>query len=518
LLQNMRWKAEEAATELRRLAIATGRMLSSPDARWTLVSSSLTASVAFTVTWLALAAQPASVAQAGNTTQAKETSILQHIMRFAGVRSGGTRQIRQAGLVMAPIQAGPVQRVIAQEAKPQIETRTLRVGNGDTIIGMLEDAGVNARDANAIVDAMKRYYSPRNLRSGQTFEATFGQPKSDAVRATPVSYTADADDDDSLAARNRRLLSLSFSPSIERQITVNLTAPDGYMAHDLQKKLEGRFQHAGGQIDSSLYLAAVQAGIPANIVVEMIRIFSYDVDFQRDVHPGDSFEVFYNHLFTEEGQPARPGEVLTASMTLSGKTHMLYRYEGRDGEIEYFDAGGRSAKSMLMKTPVDGARISSTFGAREHPILGYTRMHKGIDFAVPKGTPVMAAGNGTVTFAGVQNGFGNIIVISHGNGYQTAYAHLSKFMAREGSRVRQGQVVAYSGMTGLATGPHLHYEIRVNNAQVNPATVKVASGRSLEGSEMKTFIAERSRIDTLVASTPVQHRLALVEGLRDTAE
>jgi murein DD-endopeptidase MepM/ murein hydrolase activator NlpD len=509
-------RASGAVTDARRLADAASRVLGSPDGRWTLVSSSLTASVAIAVTWLALAAEPVSTARASSGAAEQHSSFYDTLLRFAGLKStNGVPDIRTAGLVAPPSMPGPVARVVEIQApKPTVEMRTLRVGDGDTIIGMLQGAGVTSKDANAIVDALKPLYSPRSIRSGQTFEATFGNDSAKREAAAPV---AEDDEGSGVAARTKRLLSLSFSPTIERQITVKLTAPSNYLAHDVQKKLEGRYQHAGGTIDSSLYLAAMQAGIPANIVVEMIRIFSYDVDFQRDVHPGDSFEIFYNHFFMQDGRPARPGDILEASMTLGGKKKTLYRYDG-GSETEYFDAGGRSAKSMLMKTPVDGARISSTFGAREHPILGYTRMHKGIDFAVPKGTPVMAAGNGTVTFSGVQNGFGNIVIISHSNGYSTAYAHLSRFVAHQGMRVRQGQLVAYSGMTGLATGPHLHYEIRVNNAQVNPTNVKIASGRTLEGSEIRTFLAERARIDTLVASMPMQNRLALASGLRDTTE
>ena len=166
---------------------------------------------------------------------------------------------------------------------------------------------------------------------------------------------------------------------------------------------------------------------------------------------------------------------------------------------------------------MDGARLSSGFGARLHPILGYTRMHKGIDFAVPIGTPVMAAGDGTILFAGSGGEYGNLVVIKHGNSYATAYGHLSRFASgvRNGARVRQGDVVAYSGMTGLATGPHLHYEIRLNNIQVNPLTVKVASGRRLEGEDLKTFIAERGHIETLEASLPIEHRLAQASGMRN---
>ena len=254
----------------------------------------------------------------------------------------------------------------------------------------------------------------------------------------------------------------------------------------------------------------MDAGVGPTVVVELIHMFSYEVDFQRDVHPGDSFEVFFSNFFTEDGQAAKRGDILAASLTLGGKTHLLYRFEAENGDIEYFNPKGESAKSMLMKTPVDGARISSGFGARFHPILGYNRMHKGIDFAVPQGTPVMAAGSGKITFAGRAGEYGNLVVIEHSNGYSTAYGHLSRFASgtHVGEHVSQGEVIALSGMTGLATGPHLHYEIRVRNNPVNPASVRMASGRKLEGAEMKQFLAARERIESLEASLPVQHKVA----------
>ena len=274
-----------------------------------------------------------------------------------------------------------------------------------------------------------------------------------------------------------------------------------------------------GSLFTSLIPNLLVSGIPAAIVVEMIHMFSYDVDFQRDVQPGDQFEVFFNHYYTPEGEPAKSGEIMTASMTLGGKERTLYRYETPDGD-EFFDAEGNSARSLLMKTPVDGARISSSFGVRRHPVLGYTRMHKGIDFAVPTGTPIMAAGNGTVEVAGRAGGYGNLLVIRHANGYSTAYGHLSRFAngVTKGARVRQGEIVAYSGMTGLATGPHLHYEIRENGTQVNPNAVQVASGRKLEGDELTAYLTERARIDEMVASLPMQTRVADAAGLRQTSE
>jgi murein DD-endopeptidase MepM/ murein hydrolase activator NlpD len=509
-------------TEAKGLGARAARALGSSDGRWMIVSTSLTASVAFATTWLALGATPASSARAYEPKRTQAALPYELLLRMTGTRAAvpgiaaedSTHLYREAGLISAPNLMGPIERMLAAERdaiKPPMETKTLKVGSGGTIMGMLQQAGASNEDAAAVVAAMRPLYSPRNLKTGQTFEATFGSPKD----ANPPAETAAAspppgsDDSD----QEHRLLSLSFSPSIDRQITVSLTVPDGYLAHDVQRKLENHYQHAGATIDSSLYLSAMQAGIPANVVVELIRMFSYEVDFQRDVHPGDDFEIFFNHFFTD-GQPAKPGEILAASMTLSGKKHMLYRYELADGSVEYFGVTGESSKSLLMKTPVDGARISSGYGARHHPILGYTRMHKGIDFAVPSGTPVMAAGSGTVTYAGPAGEYGNLVVITHGNGYATAYGHLSRFAVRQGTRVRQGDLVAYSGMTGLATGPHLHYEIRVNNNSINPATVKVASGRKLAGEELRAFTSERARIDTLMASMPVEHKLAQLTELR----
>jgi murein DD-endopeptidase MepM/ murein hydrolase activator NlpD len=484
----------------------------------------MTASVAVAITWLSLAATPASTSRAYEPRREQAALPYDLLLRLTGLHSlpaiaaeDPGQLYRSAGLFSSGL-TGPLDRILAAEraaSKPQTETRTLKVGDGDTMVRMLQQAGVSTEDAAAVIDAIKPLYSPRNIRTGQTFQATFGaaeNPPENTADAQPAQASQDDDSD-------RRLLSLSFAPSIDHQITVHLTVPDGYLAEDVERKLQAHYQHVGATIDSSLYLAAMQAGIPAGVVVEIIRMFSYEVDFQRDVHPGDEFEVFFNRFFTAEGQPVKVGDILAASMTLSGKKHLLYRFE-QGGEAEYFDVNGQSAKAMLMKTPVDGARISSGFGARHHPILGYTRMHKGIDFAVPSGTPVMAAGDGTIAFAGSGGEYGNLVVIKHGNNYATAYGHLSRFASgiRTGARVRQGDVVAYSGMTGLATGPHLHYEIRMNNAQVNPMTVKVASGRKLEGEDLKAFFAERAHLETLEASLPIEHRLAQANGLRETRD
>jgi len=491
------------------------RVLSSPDGRWAMVSTAITASVAVTVTCLSLAATPDTRAYEPR----RETATLPYdmLLRLAGLHAipaipgaGSNDLYRTAGLI-GPGITGPLDRLLRfqhSSEKPRIENLTLTAERGESLAGMLENAGVSSEDAAAVADAIKPVYGSKKIRAGQQFKVTIGP--SSSTGSTDDAKSAEAGAQNDVDNSGRRLLSLSFAPNIEHLINVHLTAPDNYFAENVKRKLEQRYEHASVTIDSSLYQAATQAGLAPAVVVEIIHMFSYEVDFQRDVHPGDSFEVFFSHYVTDDGQSAKPGDILAASLTLGGKTHLLYRFASAEGDVEYFNAKGESGKSLLMKTPVDGARISSGFGERLHPILGYTRMHKGIDFAVPQGTPVMAAGAGKVTFKGWAGEYGNFVVIDHGNGYSTAYGHLSRFAedTHVGEHVSQGEVVAYSGMTGLATGPHLHYEIRIHNNPVNPSGVKIASGRKLEGKELSEFMAERDRIETLEASLPVQHKLA----------
>jgi murein DD-endopeptidase MepM/ murein hydrolase activator NlpD len=418
--------------------------------------------------------------------------------------------------------------------QPGVESRTVTLDAGDTLGGMLEDVGISAQDANAVVTALGKDFDPRTLKAGQSFDLTYSVasvidasgaagkapagPRTTVVMVNrkPVVVPVDAEEDDTDSTPESsqpisRLLSLQFSPSIEQEITVTRTTEGGFTAERVSKKLDVHRHRAGGTIDSSLYLAAMQAGIPADVVVDMIHIFSYKVDFQRDLHPGDRFEVYYDYYYTPEGQPAKYGAISYAMMDLGGKQIAMYRFQPDPAEpAEYFDAKGQSAKGMLMKTPVDGARISSGFGSRFHPVLGYTRMHKGVDFAVPVGTPVMAAGAGTIQFMGRARGYGNFVILKHSNDYSTAYGHLSRFAPgmRAGARVRQGQVFAYSGNTGLTTGPHLHYEIRIDNHQVNPLTVKMAQGRKLAGKLLRAFLEQRMKIDNTIATTPLETRVA----------
>jgi len=533
----------ETVFGLRKGAASVRSAFATPDGRWTLVSTVFTAIVSATITWLTLAAEPQAGAGSYEPRRTQAALPYDLLARLTGARPApgivaeDPRHpgYRQAGLVpgLGSGAAAPTavdHALITEQAGVRVhygpDKRTLTVDSGDTLMGMLTEAGVPSPEAAAVITALAPIFSPRNIRPGQVFQAAFlpggtvDEHRAARSGSVAVSAADPFDGDGRASTPPAKLLSLTFSPSIEHEITVKLNDDGEYDAEDLQKELEARYAHAGATINSSLYLAAMQAGIPASVVVEMIHMFSYDVDFQRDVRPGDKFEVFYNSFYTPEGVEAKGGDILAATMVLGGRTRTLYRFETEDS-VEYFDAHGQSVKNMLMKTPVDGARISSGFGMRFHPVLGYTRMHKGIDFAVPTGTPVMAAGSGTIQFAGVQHGYGNFVIVNHGNGYATAYGHLSRFASgmHVGARVRQGQVIGFVGSTGLSTGSHVHYEIRINKVQVNPLRVKVAQGRRLQGRELKAFLAERAHTDHLEASLPLQHTVAQADaGLRDGSD
>ena len=484
--------------------------LATTDGRWALVSTTMTALVAGAIAWMAMGTMPVD-----RPMVAPGRSSLPYALFMKLIRASEPQITNDNADNANP--------------NPGVESRTVTLDAGDTLAGMLEDVGISAQDANAVVAAMGKNFDARALKTGQAFDLTYSVATIDApgptaaprtttimVNDKPVVVPVDAGIEDSSDAREEnsepisRLLSLHFSPSIEQEMTVTRTTEGGFTAELVKKELRAHSHRAGGTIDSSLYLAAMQAGIPADVVVDMIRMFSYKVDFQRDLHPGDKFEVYYDYYYTPDGTPAKYGDISYAMMTLDGKDIPMYRFQPDPAEpAEYFDAKGESAKGLLMKTPVDGARISSGFGSRFHPILGYTRMHKGVDFAVPTGTPVMAAGSGTIQFMGRASGYGNFVKISHGNGYSTDYGHLQRFAPgmRRGARVRQGQVFAYSGMSGMATGPHLHYEILINNTQVNPLRVKMAQGRQLAGKLLAAFTRTRQDIDTTVANTALETKV-----------
>ena len=365
---------------------------------------------------------------------------------------------------------------------------TLEVEKGDTLMDILLGQGIARKDAHAAITALTALVDPKRIRPGQELTLTFG----------PGGPAKD------------RLEAVTMSVSYDRDVAVRRAGDDGFVADQIEKELTREAVRAGGVIQSSLLEAGIAADVPMPVMIELIRAYSFDVDFQRDIQTGDSFDVVFERYFDDRGREVHNGGVHYATLTLSGKAMQVYRYEATDGEEDYFDETGASVRKALLRTPIDGARISSRYGKRRHPILGYNKMHKGIDFAAPSGTPIMAAGSGVIEMAGRNGAYGNYVRIRHKGSYATAYAHLSKLGRgiTAGGRVKQGQIIGYVGSTGRSTGPHLNYEVLRDGQQVNPQKVKMPSGRKLEGAELARFQAEREEMDRLVAALPLEPALA----------
>ncbi len=386
---------------------------------------------------------------------------------------------------------------IADETARDIR-KVIEVRPGDTLYGVLVGAGVTEDEAKNAVGAISDVFSPRALRAGQEI----------TLNITTASGTRRRDADP-------QLMSLSFEPDVATGVKLTRSGTGDFVAAAIDKPLVEDDRRAAGIIDSSLFGAAREAGVPMPVVADLIRTFSFDVDFQRDIQDGDFFEVLYERMENEDGDFVKSGKILFAALTLSGKTIPVYYFE-RDGEGEYFTPTGEAIRKSLLRTPVDGARITSGFGMRMHPLLGYSKMHKGVDFGAPTGTPIYAAGSGTVTEIGRKGASGNYVRIRHNGEYQTAYAHMSRFAKGlvKGQKVKQGQVIGYVGTTGRSTGPHLHYEILVGGAQVNPAKVKTTASNKLTGKQLKAFQARMVKID---ADRKRQAEQQLIAGRPDAA-
>ena len=253
-------------------------------------------------------------------------------------------------------------------------------------------------------------------------------------------------------------------------------------------------------INNNLYSSAIQSGIEPNIIIEFARIFGFEVDFQRDIRKGDWFELLYEKFEDDNERVRDTGKIIYASMFVNGEEINLYHFKDKNSD-DFFNIKGQSITKSLMKTPINGARLSSSFGMRKHPILGYNKMHRGTDFAAPSGTPIMASGSGTITRARWCGGGGNCVKIRHNSTYETIYAHMKSFAKgiKEGKKVKQGQIIGYVGSTGMSTGPHLHYEVVVNGKKVNSQRLKLPSGKKLKGEARKDFELKRIKIDLKLA-------------------
>jgi murein DD-endopeptidase MepM/ murein hydrolase activator NlpD len=420
-----------------------------------------------------------------------------------GVIRDGQAQLLQAayhpedGLGLAPSLHTTVIQKSADDAADEgddfdellagAETKALTVGRGDTLLGLFTKAGTDPSEASEIIDALAPIYSANDLKSGQELRFTMVPAPSDTGQMEPAKVSIfDKDTHVATVIRNRQG---DYVASIEA------------IGNDA-KPAQGSTR---ATLYAAFYNAALQQQIPADTILKLLRVHSYDVDFKQKVKAGDTFEMFF-----DGGNDDEVGELLYTSMTVDGQTRKFYRFRTPDDVVDYYDELGNSAKKFLMRNPVKGGRYTSGFGMRNHPLLHRTRMHTGVDWASPAGTPILAAGDGTVEQVGGKGGYGNYVRIRHANGFSTAYGHMLRYAAgvAPGVSVKQGQIVGYVGSTGLSTGPHCHFEVLVNNQFVNPMTIQVPRGLQLTGRQLAEFQRERNRIETLMQMDPVASRVA----------
>jgi murein DD-endopeptidase MepM/ murein hydrolase activator NlpD len=378
------------------------------------------------------------------------------------------------------------------QAAPAQSVRKLSIRPGDNLVKALQRAGVESGDAHAASQALTTVQDPRRLQVGQQLTVTF-------------------DTDDGNAPR---LLSVNLAAGVDRAAVARRDARGDFSVETIDRELVRDVRAAAGDIDLSLYVAAEAAGVPGRVIVDLIRLYSFDIDFQRDIHAGDRFELYYEVVRNGDGRTVKTGDILYARLIVGDKELPLYRFRHADGDVGYYNDKGESVRKALMKTPVDGARLSSGFGLRRHPILGYTKMHRGIDFAAPAGTPIVAAGDGQVELAGWNGGYGRYARIRHNAEFKTAYAHMTRLAKGivTGRRVKQGEIIGYVGSTGQSTGPHLHYEVLREDRQINPMGLKLPTGRTLSGGERVAFQAQRKGVAAgYLAALPAPMRLAKSE-------
>lgn len=406
----------------------------------------------------------------------------------------------EAALPVAPLailQPTAVERA-ETEAVPAPAGRLVKVRPGDSLIKLLREAGVAPHEAQQALATLTEVFDPRELQPGQAIRIALAAERDSPPTGDP--------------AQPLHLVSLALQPDASRDIRVlRNDSVENFIASTIERPLSGEIQINRQVSGSPLLIAGQRAGVPTPDMIDLVRAFSYEVDFQREIHEAEDFELLYETRYEARDNLAGGG-VLYAALSLNGQRMELYRF-ARDGkEPEYFDANGVSVRRALLRTPVDGARLSSGFGMRKHPILGYSKMHRGVDFAAPSGTPVFAAGDGLVVAAERDGAYGNHIRLRHGDATETAYAHLSRYALGivPGRQVTQGQIIGYVGSSGRSTGPHLHYEVLLGGERVDPASLKLPNGDQLMGADLDAFRLAKARIDRLRKTSP--NALQLVQA------
>ena len=372
----------------------------------------------------------------------------------------------------------------------QTHIKTIKLKAGDNLGPLLQRNGLTGQQAYRVTEAFSEVYKPQNLRAGQAFD---------------LHFSGDT------------LEHLIFKPNVESTVFLNRTG-EAYSARKIAAEFKYETISVKSTVENSLYVDATRLGAPDKVVVQFANIYEYSVDFQRDIQPGDAFEMFFEVARDSKGDIVKAGDLLYTSFAPRGKTSEYWLFEDSKGRENFYDAKGKTAKRKLRATPVNGARLSSSFGRRKHPILGYRKMHTGVDFAAPRGTPILAAGSGTVERANRYGGYGNYIRIRHSDGYKTAYAHLKNFArgVKAGAYVKQDQVIGYVGTTGRSTGPHLHYEVHLNGKKINPRRLSQLSGKPLAKNQRAAFKSRRAAIEKLRQSSEVFTPQAQISAVVET--
>jgi len=353
------------------------------------------------------------------------------------------------------------------------------IKKGDTIQKILKKYKITNNEIQLTINEYKKYSNPNKLLVGNNIDIIVEK---------------------SLSKKENSLIKFSVPVTKSTTIKISRNEENKIASEKIITKLYKRKILSENTINNNLYSSATKVEINPDTIIEFARIFGFEIDFQRDIRKGDYFRIIYEKFFDEDGVYIKSGKILYAHMTVNGREISLYKF-GDDKDYGYFDTNGKSVEKALMKTPINGARLSSSYGMRKHPILGFNKMHKGTDFAAPMGTPIMASGSGTVTRAKWCGGGGNCIKIKHNSTYTTVYAHLKSFAKgiKVGKKVKQGQIIGYVGSTGMSTGPHLHYEVIVNGKHVNSQTLKLPSGKTLKNNERKKFEIHRIKTDVMIA-------------------
>ena len=363
---------------------------------------------------------------------------------------------------------------IVDNLEPKYKKIKHKIRSGETFDKILENYLIQKKEIIEIKNALKKKVNLNKLNTKQIIEF-------------------------SLDKTTNQINEFTFQISNKQKIfLVRDNSKNTFNDEIVSIKLDKKIVYKENLILQSLYKAATDEKIPAKIIIEFARIYGFQVDFQRDIRKQDKFQIMYEVFLNDKNEIIETGEILFANLKLSGQDNGLYYFD-KEGSQGHYDKNGKSVKKALMKTPINGARLSSPFGMRKHPIDGYNKMHRGTDFAAPTGTPIMASGDGVVKKAGWCGGGGNCVKIRHNSTYQTVYAHMSKFARgiKAGIRVKQGQTIGYVGSTGKSTGPHLHYEVIVNGKKVNSQKLKLPSGKILKGKERKLFETNKIKLDVL---------------------